>query len=93
MCRSIMTLYHCDPPATDEEIRAAALQYVRKISGFRVPAQSNEEAFQAAVDAVAAATGALLAHLETKAPLRKRVVHQHHHDHQRQPAPTPQHSV
>ncbi len=89
MCRSITTLYHCDPPATDEEIRAAALQYVRKISGYRVPAKGNEDAFQAAVAAVAEATSALLASLETKAPPRKRVVHHH----ERQPAQAPQHTA
>ncbi len=77
MCRSIMTLYHCDPPATDAEIRAAALQYVRKISGYRTPSKGNEAAFNAAVDAVASATGALLLTLETNAPLRKREVHIH----------------
>ena len=60
MCRSIHTLYNFDPPATEEEVRAAALQYVRKVSGFRTPASHNAPVFDAAVDAVAAATRDLL---------------------------------
>jgi hypothetical protein len=65
MCRSIHTLYNFDPPATEEEVRAAALQYVRKVSGFTKPSRANEEAFEQAVDAVAAATGRLLGELTT----------------------------
>ncbi len=61
MCRNIRTLYNFDPPATEEEMRAAALQYVRKISGFTKPSQANAEAFERAVDAVAAASPQLLA--------------------------------
>ena len=56
MCRNIRTLFNFDPPATDEEIRAAALQFVRKVSGFNAPSQANRAAFDAAVDAVAAAS-------------------------------------
>jgi hypothetical protein len=67
MCRNIRTLYNFDPPATDEEIRAAALQYVRKISGFNKPSQANEEACARAVDAVALASSQLLAELHTTA--------------------------
>jgi hypothetical protein len=72
MCRNIRTLYNFDPPATEEEIRAAALQYVRKISGFNKPSRANEEAFANAVDAVAAASSRLLAELRTTAPPRDR---------------------
>jgi hypothetical protein len=60
MCRSIQTLRRADQPATDDEIRAAALQYVRKLSGFRQPSRANAEAFEAAVDDVAAATRRML---------------------------------
>jgi hypothetical protein len=74
MCRNIRTLYNFDPPATDAEIRAAALQYVRKISGFTKPSRANEEAFTAAVEAVAAASGELLAHLQTAAAPKDREV-------------------
>jgi len=72
MCRSIKTLRPpMTPEATEEDIRAAALQYVRKVSGFRAPAAHNREAFDAAVDAVTAATAELLAHLEVRgAPTR-----------------------
>ena len=70
MCRSIQTLYNRLPPATAEEIEAAALQYVRKLSGYRKPSKANQAAFQAAVEAVAAATTALLNSLETNAPPR-----------------------
>ena len=66
MCRNIRTLYNFDPPATHEEVRAAALQYVRKISGFRAPARHNAEAFERAVTEVAAATAALLDQLEVR---------------------------
>jgi hypothetical protein len=72
MCRNIRTLYNFDPPATEEEVRAAALQYVRKISGFHKPSHANEEAFHSAVDAVARASSALLAELRTTAPPKDR---------------------
>jgi hypothetical protein len=72
MCRNIRTLYNFDPPATEEEVRAAALQYVRKISGFSKPSRANEEAFARAVDAVAAASIELLDALNTTAPSRNR---------------------
>ena len=72
MCRNIRTLYNFDPPATDEEIRAAALQYVRKISGFNKPSRANEEAFALAVERVAAASAELLAGLHTSAPVKDR---------------------
>lgn len=74
MCRNIRTLYNFDPPATEEEVRAAALQYVRKISGFSKPSQANEEAFDNAVDAVAVASSRLLAELRTTAPPKDREV-------------------
>jgi hypothetical protein len=74
MCRNIRTLYNFDPPATDEEVRSAALQYVRKISGFNKPSRANEEAFANAVDAVAAASARLLAELSSTAPARDREV-------------------
>jgi hypothetical protein len=72
MCRSILTLFNFEPPATDDEIRAAALQYVRKLSGFRQPSKANQAAFDAAVEEVAAATARLLDSLETRAPARDR---------------------
>jgi hypothetical protein len=74
MCRNIRTLYNFDPPATDEEVQAAALQYVRKISGFNKPSRANEEAFALAVERVAAASAELLAALQTTAPPRDREV-------------------
>ena len=74
MCRNIRTLYNFDPPASGEEVQAAALQYVRKISGFTKPSRVNEEAFARAVDAVAAASAELLAHLQTTAPPKDREV-------------------
>jgi len=74
MCRNIRTLYNFEPPATPEEVRSAALQYVRKISGFAKPSQANELAFARAVDAVAAASQALLDELQTSAPPRDREV-------------------
>ena len=74
MCRNIRTLHNFEPPATDEEIAASALQYVRKISGFTKPSRANEEAFHAAVDAVAAASATLLAQLTTNAPPKNREV-------------------
>ncbi len=72
MCRNIRTLYNFAPPATDEEIRAAALQYVRKISGFTKPSRANEEAFDRAVDAVAFASAELLSELQTTAAPKDR---------------------
>lgn len=72
MCRNIKILFHFDPPVTDSEIRAAALQYVRKVSGFNKPSKANEAAFAAAVGEVAAATSRLLESLETTGPLRNR---------------------
>ena len=74
MCRNIHTLFNFDPPATQEEVRDAALQYVRKVSGYNRPSQANEEAFARAVDAVADATQTLLAGLTTSAPARDREV-------------------
>jgi hypothetical protein len=74
MCRNIRTLYNFEPPATEEEIHASALQYVRKISGFNKPSRANEEAFARAVDAVVAASSELLAALQTTAPPRDREV-------------------
>lgn len=72
MCRNIKTLYNFEPPVTDDEIRAAALQYVRKVSGFNKPSKVNEAAFQAAVDEIAAATRKLMESLETSAPPKDR---------------------
>ena len=72
MCRNIRTLHNFEPPASDEEIRASALQYVRKISGFTKPSKANEEAFAAAVEAVTAASSELLAQLTTTAPPKDR---------------------
>jgi hypothetical protein len=74
MCRNIHTLYNFEPPATDEEIRGAALQYVRKISGFSKPSQANEEAFARAVEEVAAASKRLLDELVTSAAPKDREV-------------------
>jgi hypothetical protein len=72
MCRNIRQLHNFDPPATDEEVRAAALQYVRKISGSSKPSAANAEAFQRAVDEVAVASARLLAQLVTSAPPKDR---------------------
>lgn len=72
MCRNIKTLFNFEPPVTDEEIRSAALQFVRKVSGFNKPSKPNEAAFLAAVDAVATASVTLLSSLETSAPPRNR---------------------
>ncbi len=72
MCRNIKTLFNFEPPVTDEEIRRAALQFVRKVSGFYKPSKINEAAFLAAVDAVAATSRTLLSSLETNAPPRSR---------------------
>jgi hypothetical protein len=74
MCRNIRTLYNFDPPATDDEVRAASLQFVRKISGFNSPSRANQEAFDHAVDAVAAAARELLDGLTTTAEPRDRDV-------------------
>ena len=72
MCRNIRTLHNFDPPTTDAEVQAAALQYVRKISGFGKPSQANAAAFDRAVDAVAAASSELLGSLTTVAPPKSR---------------------
>jgi hypothetical protein len=74
MCRNIHTLYNFEPPATNEEIRDASLQYVRKISGFNKPSQANQEAFARAVDEVAAASKRLLEQLVTSAAPKDREV-------------------
>ena len=74
MCRNIRTLYNFEPPATDEEVRAAALQYVRKISGFNKPSQANQAAFETAVDAVAEISARLLRELQTTAAPKDREV-------------------
>jgi hypothetical protein len=73
MCRSIRPLFNFDPPVTEEEIRAASLQFVRKISGFHKPSRTNEASFQAAVEEVANASARLLSALETPAPVKSRV--------------------
>jgi hypothetical protein len=72
MCRNIRQLHNFEPPATDDEVRAAAVQYVRKVSGSTRPSQANEAAFDVAVDEIAAATARLLAGLTTAAPARDR---------------------
>lgn len=72
MCRNIKMLFNFNPPVTESEIRAASLQYVRKISGFAKPSKANEGVFSAAVDEVAAASTRLLVALETNAPARNR---------------------
>ncbi len=72
MCRNIKTLFNIEPPVTDEEIRTASLQFVRKDSGFHKPSKVNEAAFLAAVDEIAAVSRTLLNSLETKAPPRDR---------------------
>jgi len=74
MCRNIHTLFNYEPPATKEEVRASALQYVRKVSGFNKPSQANEDAFAHAVDDVAAASQRLLAELVTSASPKNRQV-------------------
>jgi hypothetical protein len=74
MCRNIRTLHNFEPPVTEDEIRAASLQYVRKISGFTKPSQANAEAFEQAVEAVAAASRQLLDELSTSAPPKDREV-------------------
>lgn len=72
MCRNIRVLYNFEPPSSDEEIRSAALQYVRKISGFAKPSAANEAAFERAVDSIARASAELLDSLVTTAPPRNR---------------------
>ena len=72
MCRSIHTLFNVDPPITQEEVNAASLQFVRKISGYTKPSKANEAAFKAAVDEIAAASSRLITKLETNAPARDR---------------------
>jgi hypothetical protein len=72
MCRNIKMLFNFDPPVTADEIRAASLQFVRKISGFNKPSKANEEAFLAAIDAIAGISNQLLLSLETNAPPKNR---------------------
>jgi hypothetical protein len=72
MCRNIKMLFNFAPPVTDEEIRAASLQFVRKVSGFNKPSKANERAFLSAIDEIAAASARLLSCLETNAPPRSR---------------------
>jgi hypothetical protein len=74
MCRNIRTLHNFEPPATEDEIRASALQYVRKVSGFTKPSQANAEAFERAIDDVAGITARLLDELVTNAPPKDREV-------------------
>jgi hypothetical protein len=74
MCRNIRSLYNFEPPASEDEVRAAALQYVRKISGFSKPSQANADAFERAIDAIAAVSAELLDELVTSAPPRDREV-------------------
>jgi hypothetical protein len=72
MCRNIKILFNFDPPVTDEEVRAASLQFVRKISGFNKPSKANEKLFQDAVDEIAGVSARLLHSLETSAPPKNR---------------------
>lgn len=72
MCRNIKTLFNFDPPVTEDEIRAASLQFVRKVSGFTKPSKANEPAFNRAIDEIAVSSARLLAALETNAPPRSR---------------------
>ena len=72
MCRNIKTLFNFDPPVTEDEVRAASLQFVRKITGFNKPSKANEAAFAAAIEDVAAISGRLLRLLETNAPPKNR---------------------
>jgi len=72
MCRNIKNLFNFDPPVTDDEVRAASLQFVRKISGFNKPSKANEEAFQAAIDEIARISSRFLRSLETNAPPKNR---------------------
>jgi hypothetical protein len=72
MCRNIKTLFNFDPPVTEEEVRAASLQFVRKITGFNKPSKANEAAFSAAIDEIAGISNRLLRSLETNAPPKNR---------------------
>lgn len=72
MCRNIKTLFNFDPPVTDNEVHAASIQFVRKITGFNKPSKANEEAFLAAIDEIAAVSARLLRSLETHAPAKNR---------------------
>ena len=72
MCRNIKTLFNFDPPVTEEEVRAASLQFVRKITGFNKPSKANEAAFLAAIDEIAGVAARLLQSLDTNAPPKKR---------------------
>jgi hypothetical protein len=72
MCRNIKTLFNFDPPVTEDEVRAASLQFVRKITGFNKPSKANEAAFQSAVEEIAGIAGRLLQSLETNAPPKNR---------------------
>ena len=72
MCRNIRLLFNFEPPVTEEEIRAASLQFVRKVSGFNKPSLANEDAFRTAVDAISEVSSRFLASLETNAPPRNR---------------------
>ena len=74
MCRNIKPLFNFEPPVNDDEVRAAALQFVRKISGFNKPSKANEAAFLAAVEAITAASGTLLSSLEKNAPPKNREI-------------------
>jgi hypothetical protein len=74
MCRNIRTLFNFEPPATEDEVRASALQFVRKLSGFTHPSKANEPAFNRAVDEVSVAARRLLESLETKSPARDREI-------------------
>jgi hypothetical protein len=72
MCRNIKTLFNFEPPVTEDEVRAAALQFVRKITGFNKPSKANEAAFQSAIEEIAAISSRLLRSLETSAPPKNR---------------------
>lgn len=72
MCRNIRPLFNFEPPATDEEVRAASVQFVRKISGFTAPSKANQEAFNRAIDDIASVAGRLMRELETNAPKKNR---------------------
>jgi hypothetical protein len=72
MCRNIKVLYNFDPPTTDDEVRAASIQFVRKVSGFTKPSKANEAVFQQAIDEIAGVTSRLLHSLETQAPPKNR---------------------
>lgn len=74
MCRNIRTLFNFDPPATDDEVRASALQFVRKLSGYTHPSKANEAAFERAVEEIATVTRRLLDAMETNAPPRNREI-------------------